>query len=90
VFGFEARAETRPIDDEDRRELWCALRTEFLEPRGLTARSLAFGRLVSFAVTSEASQATDADRTALEGWAAARPEIVSLHVGPLIDLAAVA
>ncbi|HXD47507.1 MAG TPA: 50S ribosome-binding protein YggL [Gemmatimonadaceae bacterium] len=90
VFGFEARAETRPIDDEDRRELWRALEAEFLEPRGLTARSLAFGRVVSFAVTSEASQATDADRTALEAWARGRPEIIAFDIGPLLDFAAVA
>ncbi|MFI5228585.1 MAG: 50S ribosome-binding protein YggL [Gemmatimonadales bacterium] len=90
VFGFEARAQTRPIDDDGLHDVWRALQTEFLEPRGLTARLPAFGRFFSFVVTSEASQATDADRTALEAWAATRAEIVSLHVGPLVDLAAVA
>lgn len=90
VFGFEARAEIRPIDDDDRRALWRALEIDLLSQRGLVARCLAFGGRLSFAVTSEASQATDADRTALEVWAESRPEILSMQVGPLVDLAAVA
>jgi hypothetical protein len=90
VFGFEARAETHPIDDDDRRALWRALELDLLAQRGLVARCLAFGSRLSFAVTSEASQATDADRQALEAWAATRPEIVSVDVGPLVDLAAIA
>lgn len=90
VFGFEAHAEIRPVDDDDRRALWRAVETDFLAGRGLVARFLAFEGVLSFAVTSEASQATDADRKALEAWAATRPEILSLRVGPLVDLAAVA
>jgi 50S ribosomal subunit binding protein YggL len=90
VFGFEVRAEIHPVDDDDRRAFWRALEIDFLVGRGLVARCLAFGGRLSFAVTSEASQATDADRQALEEWAAARPEILAMHVGPLVDLAAVA
>ena len=89
VFGFEVRAEIRPVDD-DRRALWLALETDFLAERGLVARRIALGGVLSFAVTSEASQATDADRRALEAWAATRPEILSMRVGPLVDLATVA
>ena len=90
VFGFEVRAEIRPVDDDDRRALWLALETDFLAERGLVARCIALGGVLSFAVASEASQATDADRRALEAWAATRPEILSMRVGPLVDLATVA
>jgi hypothetical protein len=37
---------------------------------------------------SEASQATDADRQAIQAWAATRREIVRLDVGQLVDLSA--
>jgi len=90
VFGFEVRSEIRAVDDDDRRALWRALETDFLTARGLVARCLAFGGVLSFAVTSEASQATDADRNALQAWAATHSEIISMRVGPLVDLAAVA
>ena len=37
-------------------------------------------------VYSEASQATEADRRAIEFWASARPEIDAVRLGPIVDL----
>lgn len=90
VFGFEARLEITPLDDDERRALWEALEAEVLAPRGLKATSLAFGTLLSFAVSSEASQATDSDRHAVDAWLRTRREVVLAELGPLIDLASVA
>jgi hypothetical protein len=48
------------------------------------------GRRWSFVVRSEASQATDSDRDALQAWTQTRSEIVSARIGPLLDFASVA
>ncbi len=37
-------------------------------------------------ISRDGGQAIDADRDALEAWAAARPEIVAATAGPLLDL----
>ncbi len=73
-----------------RRALWQALVAEVFDPRGLRGGCLAHGNTLHFAVSSEASQATDADRTAVEAWARARQELVAIRLGPLTDLAAAA
>ena len=88
IFGFEGWFDTRTLDDAQRASLWQALVNEVLDTRGLHGRCLARGNTLNFAVSSEASQATDADRAALEAWARARPESVDVRLGPLTDLAA--
>lgn len=90
VFGFEVRLVTHRIDDDARSALRRRLEREVLLPRGLTAALLAPGGSLAFAVRSEASQTTHADRAAIEQWAAAQPEIATVDIGPLVDLSAVA
>ena len=90
VFGFEGWFDTRSLDESESRALWQALGAEVLEPRGLQGRYVAHGDTLRFTVSSEASQATDADRTAVETWARGRHELVAIRLGPLTDLAAVA
>lgn len=54
--------------------------------RGLVARGGASPGGWTYRITSESAQATDLDRRALETWAAARPEIVAVRVGQLVEL----
>ena len=61
---------------------------ELIEARGLVRKTERGGRTWTFVVRSEASQATDADRTAVMAWADARGEIIAARVGPIVDLGA--
>lgn len=90
VLGFEGWFDTRPLDDCQRSALWQALVSEVLDPRGLRGGCIANGNTLHFAVSSEASQATDADRTAVETWARAREELMTIRLGPVADLTAAA
>jgi len=91
VFGFVVEFSfATPLDDEQIQSLRRALRGEILEPRGLNCVDRFDGRRWLFTVRSEASQATHADRQALEAWAEDRPEIATTRVGPLVDLASAA
>ena len=86
MFGFVARfqvvaalddaAETRLTDDFLR----------LLEARGLVTSGGFSGTRWSHVIRSDASQATDADRQAVDAWAASRAEIVSREVGDVVDL----
>jgi len=60
----------------------------FLDERGLRARELPARATLSFEVESEASQATQNDRAAAEGWLAARTELAQWLVGDIRDLRA--
>ena len=54
--------------------------------RGLVAEGGPSAGRWTYRITSESSQATDLDRRALESWAAARPEILAVRVGQLVEL----
>ena len=75
---------------EQLRDLCLAFVRDVIEPRGLVVDQRSSGRRWSFVVRSEASQATDLDREAVQAWTQARPEIVSARIGPLLDFASAA
>jgi hypothetical protein len=88
-FGFicELRSARAGADQLERaREAFEA----FVEGRGLTLSvDRADSKRYSFVVTSEASQATEADRQAIGAWAGARGDVL-VRVDDLMDLQAVA
>ena len=87
VFGFVAEVDVaNALTDDQRQSLRRALHDDVLEPRGLTCVDRFAGQQWSFTVRSEASQATHADREAVESWADARREIATIRIGPLVDL----
>jgi Uncharacterized protein conserved in bacteria len=90
VFGFLVRIEIDAVATRRVSELHAALLNEVVEPRGLTCSERTDARRWAFVVRSEAGQATDADRLAVETWAQAQPEIVSVSVGTLLDFASTA
>lgn len=59
--------------------------TEFLETRGLRW-SGGVGVSPEYVVASEAAQATDLDRQAVEAWLADRSQLSAWRIGELIDL----
>ncbi len=62
-------------------EAWAA----FLEARGLYARGRLDLHRLEYAVLSEAWQATEGDRVAVEEWLASRDDLMSWRVGGLED-----
>lgn len=66
------------------RERLLAQWRELLENRGLSSGGS--GPTYGCTVTSEASQATDSDRSAVRAWLESRPELSSWSVGELVDL----
>jgi uncharacterized protein YggL (DUF469 family) len=91
VFGFLVELETmEALTSEQLRDLRLAFDRDVIEPRGLVIDARSSGRRWSFVVRSEASQATDSDRDALQAWTQTRSEIVSARIGPLLDFASVA
>ena len=58
----------------------------FLDERGLRGREQRVGTQLRFEVESEASQATQNDRAAAQGWLAARSELARCRVGDIHDL----
>ncbi len=91
VFGFVVEVDlAKALTDEQLQLLRRTLRDEIMEPRGLNCVDRLVGRHWMLTVRSEASQATHADRQAVEAWADARPEIANAHTGPLIDLGSAA
>jgi uncharacterized protein YggL (DUF469 family) len=73
-LGASARA---PLWDD-----WIAL----LEARGLYCTGGQRGERLACVVASEASQATENDRLAIDAWLASRPELQHWDVGQLEDL----
>jgi uncharacterized protein YggL (DUF469 family) len=91
VFGFLVELEAmEALTSEQLRDLRLAFDRDVIEPRGLVIDERSSGRRWSFIVRSEASQATDSDRDALQAWTQTRSEIVSARIGPLLDFASVA
>jgi uncharacterized protein YggL (DUF469 family) len=84
-FGFIVALVFRPdADDLERRRFWRAF-TEALEERGLYCTG-GGGDSAEYVVASEAAQATDSDRRAVQAWLGERSELRSCQVGELIDL----
>ena len=84
-FGFLVTLAFRLGMDEHRRRAFRDTWIEFLEQRGLYCAG-GGGDSGEYVVASDASQATDTDRRAVEAWIAQRPELSAWNVGELIDL----
>jgi len=84
-YGFELTFHLVPRLAEDARSaLWDAF-IDAVEARGLSAGG-GGDQVWRLVITRDGGQAIDADREALGAWAAARPEIAAVGVGPLVDL----
>ena len=91
VFGFLVELEiAAALTASQMGDLRAAFLTHVIEPRGLTYNERSGGHDWSFVVQSEAGQATDADRLAVEAWARDRREIVAVNIGALLDFASAA
>ena len=84
-FGFIVTMEPRAHLDATARERLWADWLAFIERRGLYCAG-GGGDSLEYVIASEASQATDADRAAVEAWLAARDDLRAWRVGELIDL----
>lgn len=85
TFGFVVSIEYRTEFDEAARALFWDAWIEFLEQRGLYCGG-GGGDTQEYVIASDASQATDSDRTAIRDWLGRRPELCGFRVGELIDL----
>lgn len=85
-LGFDVRLHLHDwVDGAAAGALLRAMLDGPVEARGLAAEARGDGaRFVT--VTRDAGQATEGDREAIAGWAAARPEVARCEVGPLVDL----
>ncbi|MGE5102349.1 MAG: 50S ribosome-binding protein YggL [Deltaproteobacteria bacterium] len=91
VFGFLVELQVAAaLTSSQMRELRTAFLTRVIEPRGLTYNERSGGHDWSFVVQSEAGQATDADRQAVQAWAREQREVAATKVGPLLDFASAA
>lgn len=91
IFGFLVELEMADtLSAEQIRQLRRAFERDVIEPRGLLCDDRSIGGRWSFVVRSEASQATDADRSAVDAWTQTRAEIQSARIGPLLDFASAA
>ena len=86
VFGFTLQCTLRSALDETGEATLTDAFLAFAASRGLVSSGGFSGTRWSMTVHSDAGQATDADRVAAEAWIAARSEIGSAMVGPLVDL----
>lgn len=86
VFGFTLQCALHSqLDDAGEAALTDAF-LAFAASRGLVCSGGFSGTRWSMTVHSEAGQATEADRAAVESWVRGRPEIAAANVGPLLDL----
>jgi hypothetical protein len=88
ALGFVVDLEPAAGVSADRLSRLCAEWAAFLDERGLRLHELPARAKLSFEVESEASQATQNDRAATEGWLATRPELAHWRVGDIRDLRA--
>jgi uncharacterized protein YggL (DUF469 family) len=84
-FGFVVSIVFAPECDVSARDAFWDAWTALLEARGLYCAG-GGGDTQEYVVASDATQATDADRNAVEGWLAARGELTRWDIGQLIDL----
>lgn len=88
TFGFAVDVQFAPtVTDGERQALWESF-VRLIGDRGLTVTEPLKPRWQCI-VQSEASQAADADRQAVQEWAGERREIVGFAIGQLVDLSAV-
>lgn len=84
AYGFHVEMEVRSDLVPAQRERLLVQWSELLESRGLSGGGR--GSTYGCTVTSEASQATDSDRSAVRAWLESRQELKSWKVGELVDL----
>jgi hypothetical protein len=85
-LGYHVVMDVRPGASPAVREELFAAWTGFLEGRGLYGNRRGGAARLEYVVASEASQATNGDRVATEGWLASRREISAWRVEDLEDL----
>jgi uncharacterized protein YggL (DUF469 family) len=91
VFGFVVELEmSDALSSDQMRDVRQAFLVQVAEARGLVIDERRRHPRWTFLVRSEASQATDADRRAVETWAHEQGEIVAISIGPLLDFASAA
>jgi hypothetical protein len=84
-LGYRVIIDIAPGASPAVRDAFAVALTEFLRGRGLSCDSRR-GVSLEYVVASEASQATNADRVATEGWLASRDEVREWRMGDLEDL----
>lgn len=90
VFGFDVVFRLHDwVGEAAVDSLWDAFIAEAVERHGLVAGG-GLGQTWRHTVMRESGQATEADRVAISNWAAARDEISSYEIGPLVDLSSAA
>ena len=86
MYGFTIRFRMREgLDDAAETRLTDAF-LKFLAGRGLVTSGGFSGTRWSHVIRSEASQATAADRAAVDDWASECVEIVGRDIGDIVDL----
>jgi hypothetical protein len=86
ILGFHLELELGPsVPNSDSETLFSALMT-LLSRRGLEADGVRRGRIWSYRIRGEGTQATDADRTAILEWASTHTGIVAQRASRIYDL----
>src|SRR5687768_14119629 len=88
TFGFLVAMELTPGLDPSTRNGFRYAWSDFLDSRGLYCGGAGGEKRHEYAVLSEASQATEADRVSTEAWLQSRGELCGWYVGVLEDLGA--
>lgn len=89
VFGFDVvLVPAAGLDQPSLESLRDAFLRLAVEAEGLEAEGLP-GERWRYTITRCGSQATELDRAAVAGWAAARRDIAACSMGPLVDLGSV-
>jgi hypothetical protein len=78
--GFRVRFTLHALSAAEAHRFWDDLLAEAIEVHGLT-----WGGGEDGFVMPARGSATDAHREAVRAWLAARPEVASVDVGPLVD-----
>lgn len=78
--GFHVRFVLRALSAAEADRFWDDFVAEAIEARGLT-----YGGGEQGFVAARRGSATEADRDAVRDWLAARPEVASAEIGPLVD-----
>ncbi len=82
LYGFVAEIALRA---DAQRDAFATALEAVAAGRGLETRITGSARIRA-TFTSESSQATEADRVALEEWLAAQPQVTFRDVGAVVDL----
>lgn len=86
LLGFVAELELRETLSESELQSVRDAFTTLIEQRGLECGESGTRTHWFRSIRSEASQATDADRQAVEEWASLHPAIARVRIGPVLDL----